>query len=49
MGLEAAVTLERPGFGIKKRKLNPKPVGKKHLITKEEAIDFIKKLGVEVK
>ncbi|MBI4983276.1 50S ribosomal protein L5 [Candidatus Woesearchaeota archaeon] len=48
MGLEVAVTLERPGYRIRKRKLNRKAVGKKHLITKEEAIDFIKKLGVEV-
>jgi large subunit ribosomal protein L5 len=49
MGLEVAVTLERPGFRIKKRKVFPQKIGKKHLIPKEEAIDFIKKLGVEVK
>lgn len=48
MGLEAAVTLERPGYRIKRRKINPKPVGKAHQITKSEAIDFAKKLGVEV-
>ena len=49
LGLEAAVTLERPGFRIKKRKISNKAVGKDHLITKEEAIEFVKsKLGVEV-
>jgi large subunit ribosomal protein L5 len=48
MGLEAAVTLERPGYRVKKRKINPKSVGKKHQITKSEAIDFVKSLGVEI-
>lgn len=41
MGLDVAVTLERPGFRVKKRKNHPKKVGKKHRITKEEAIHFI--------
>jgi large subunit ribosomal protein L5 len=49
MGLEVAVTLERPGFRIKKRALNPKKIGKKHQIAKEEAMEFIKKFGVEIK
>lgn len=48
MGLEAAVTLERPGYRVKKRRINPKSVGKAHQITKSEAIDFVKKLGVEI-
>ena len=42
IGLEVAVTLERPGFRIKKRKLNQSKIGTKHLITKEDAQDFIK-------
>lgn len=41
LGLDVAVTLERPGFRIKKRKLFPKKIGKKHRITKDEAIQFI--------
>lgn len=48
MGLEAAVTLERPGFRIKKRTLKTVAVGKNHQISKEEAISFVKQLGVEV-
>ncbi len=48
MGLEVAVTLERPGFRIKKRKVKPSLVGKHHQITKEEAIAFVQQLGVEV-
>lgn len=42
IGLEVAVTLEKPGYRIKKRKLNQSKIGRKHLITKEEAKDFIK-------
>jgi len=42
-GLEVAVTLEKPGYRVKKRSRNKTKVGKKHLITKQEGIDFIKK------
>jgi len=42
MGLEVAVTLERPGFRIKKRKIKSKKIGKHHLLTKDDAINFIK-------
>ena len=48
MGLEVAVTLERPGFRIKRRKIRSTRVGKSHLISKEDAIAFVKGLGVEV-
>jgi len=49
IGLEIAVTLEKPGFRIKKRKFFKSRVNKKHRISKEEAIEFIKKkFGVEV-
>lgn len=37
MGLEVCVTLERPGFRIKKK------IPKRHRIKKEEAIEFMKK------
>lgn len=49
MGLEVCVTLERPGFRIKRRSLRNKKISKKHIITKEEAIEFMKKeFGVKV-
>ncbi len=49
IGLEVAVTLERPGFRVKKKKIASGIIGKKHLITKVEAINFIKKnFGVEI-
>ena len=48
MGLEAAVTLERPGFKVKKRKIKPSSIGKSHRISQKEAIEFVRGLGVEV-
>ncbi len=49
MGLEVAVTLERPGFRIKKRKILPKKIGQHHQITKEEALQFIQqKFNTEI-
>jgi len=41
MGFDVCVTLERPGYRIKRKKLSSK-VGKKHLIKKEDAIEFMK-------
>lgn len=48
IGLEVAVSLERPGFRVKRRKNKSKSVGKTHKISKEEAISFVQKLGYEV-
>ncbi len=48
-GLEVAVTLARPGFRIRRRRIRKRTIGKKHLITPEEAIEFIKKkFGAEI-
>jgi len=41
MGFEVCVTLERPGFRIKRRKYQRKKI-KKHAITKDEAVKFMK-------
>ena len=47
-GFDVCVTLERPGYSIKRRKIAGK-IGKGHLIKKEEAIEFIKnEFGVRV-
>lgn len=49
LGLDVCVTLERPGYRIKRRKIQQKIVPRKHRITAEEAIDFAQKeLGVKV-
>lgn len=47
LGLEVAVTLERPGFRLKRRKVRSSPVGKSHRITKDESIAFVRLMGVE--
>ena len=44
IGLEVAVTLKRPGFRIKKRGLKKSKIGKKHKITKEQSMEFTKKV-----
>lgn len=43
LGLEVAVTLTRPGFRIKHRLIKKSKVSKSHQITKDEAINFMKK------
>nr|AJS13337.1 50S ribosomal protein L5P [uncultured archaeon] len=43
MGLQVCITLERPGFRIKRRKLERKKIPLRHSIKKEDAIDFMKK------
>lgn len=49
MGFEVAVTLHRPGYRIKDRRVRPVKIGKKHKITKDEAINFVtNQLGVQV-
>ena len=49
MGFDVCVTLERPGFRVKKRSVRPGRIGKSHRITPEEAMEWAKKkLGAEV-
>jgi len=48
IGLEVAVTLERPGYRVKRRRINTRSVGKKHQVTKEEAIAFVQSKGIKV-
>jgi large subunit ribosomal protein L5 len=39
-GMDVCMTLERPGFRVK-RKRNPTKIGKKHLITPEESMEWL--------
>jgi large subunit ribosomal protein L5 len=43
LGLQACITLTRPGFRVKKRKLGKAKLGKNHIITRKDAIEFMKK------
>jgi len=49
LGLQVCVTLEKPGYRIKKRKREQKPVPKKHTVSKAEAMTFMQKtFGVQI-
>ncbi|MBU2639553.1 MAG: 50S ribosomal protein L5 [Nanoarchaeota archaeon] len=49
IGLQVTVTLERPGYRIKRRSVKKGKVGKRSEISKEESIEFMKnKFGVEI-
>ena len=41
MGLEVCVTLERPGYRIKRRRLLPRKIPTRHRISRQEAIGFM--------
>lgn len=43
MGLEVCVTLERPGFRIKKRKIMQRKIPIRHRISRQDAIEFMSK------
>jgi len=48
IGFDVCVTLTRPGYRIKKKRLSTK-IGKNHTIKKEEAMDFVKnKFRIEI-
>ena len=49
MGMDITVTLERPGFRVKKRKIRRSEIGKNHKIKPKEAMEWAKRtLGVEI-
>lgn len=43
IGLDIAVTLKRPGFRVKDRRIRPGRIAKNHRITPEEATEWVKK------
>ena len=43
MGLQVCVTLERPGFRIKRRRIMARKIPPSHRISKKEAIEFMSK------
>ena len=42
-GMNVAVTFEKPGYRIKRRRIQHKKVPNKHQVTKEETMEFMKK------
>lgn len=48
-GMDVCVSLSRPGYRVKNRRIEKTKVGAKHVLTREEAMAFVKNaLGVEV-
>jgi len=49
MGLDVSVSLERPGFSVKRRRIQQRKIPAKHKINKEEAAEWAKKtFGVQI-
>lgn len=48
-GMDICVSVERPGYRVSRRKQKNTKISKKHVLTKEEAIEFVqKKYKIEV-
>ncbi|MDD3083901.1 MAG: 50S ribosomal protein L5 [Candidatus ainarchaeum sp.] len=48
LGFDVLVTLKKIGYRVKVRKIKRKKIGKNQRVTKEEAINFVKEIGVEL-
>ena len=49
IGLQVCITLEKPGYRVKKRKVEVKKIPKRHMISKEEAMSFMQKeFGISI-
>ncbi len=48
IGFDILVSLKKRGYRLKYRKIRGKPVGRKQRVTKEEAMEFVKVIGVEL-
>jgi large subunit ribosomal protein L5 len=49
LGMDVAVTLERPGYRVRKRKMRPGRLARSHLVTKEDAMAWARKnLGITI-
>jgi large subunit ribosomal protein L5 len=42
-GFNVSLTLERPGYRVKRRRLNSKKLPRRHFINQEESIEYMKK------
>jgi large subunit ribosomal protein L5 len=49
-GMDVLGTLERPGYRIKRRRIRPAQVGRRHRVTREDAAKFMaEKFGVQIR
>lgn len=47
-GMDVIVILKRRGYRVAKRRIGKSSVGTNHRVTREETLEFLKQLGVEV-
>lgn len=47
-GMDVTVSLKRRGYRVSRRKICKSKVGKSHRVTKDDTLEFLKSLGVEV-
>jgi len=47
-GMDVSVSLKRRGYRVARRKIERSKIGKSHRITKQDTVEFLKSLGVEV-
>jgi large subunit ribosomal protein L5 len=48
-GMDVCITMERPGYRIKRRRIENRKIPKKHVVTPEETISFLEeRYGVKV-
>jgi len=48
LGFDVCVTLERPGYRVKRRKVKKAKIGENHIINKEDVILWLKERGINV-
>ena len=48
LGMDVAVSLGRPGYRVKRRRIKKAIIGKKHKLNKEDTIDWLKLKGVKL-
>jgi large subunit ribosomal protein L5 len=49
VGFDVVATMERPGYRVKRRRIRQSKVGKSHLVSKQEAIRFVRaNFGAEI-
>jgi large subunit ribosomal protein L5 len=47
-GMDVSVSLRRRGYRVKRRRISRSKIGRNHVVTEDETIDFLKNMGVEV-
>ncbi len=48
MGMDVAITLERLGYRVKKRRVKKAIIGKSHMIDKDDTLNWLKERGVKL-